>query len=159
MSTDNTLHGRSSTGSSDSTGPSQDPEEDSIPQSTEHLRHDTSSSWETRCTANCQDYLVSRCHITCQEVSDFSSKGSLRWRMTISLLEIRPSNPAQLLCIAWCISDDWNTTTKKLPLFYRNATQEIKNFFASTILLFWGGGRRQNYDSSVLLFKSNSIFY
>lgn len=109
VSTDNSLHGRSSTGSSDSTGPSQDPEKNSSPQSTEHLWHNTSSSWETRCTENCQDYLVSRCHITCQEVSDFSNKGSLYCRTTIPLLEIWPSNPAQLLCITCCIQDDWNT--------------------------------------------------
>lgn len=111
VSTDNSLHGRSSTGSSDPTGPSQDPEKDSSTQSTEHLRHNTSSSWETRCTQNCQDHLVSRCHIACQEVSDFSSKGSLHWGMTIPLLEIWP---AQFLCIACCIQDDYNTINKNL---------------------------------------------
>jgi len=74
VSTGHSLHGRSSTGSTDSTGSSQDPEKDSSPQSTEHLRYNTSSSRETGRTENGQDYLVSGCHIACQEVSDFSNK-------------------------------------------------------------------------------------
>lgn len=117
VSTGNSLHGRSSTGSSDSTGPSQDPEKDSSTQSSEHLRHNTRSSWETRSTQNCQDHLVSRCHITGQEVSDFSKKGSLHWGTTVPLLEMWPINPTQLLYIVCCTQGDWNTINKIfLPL-------------------------------------------
>lgn len=85
VSTGNPLHGRTGTASPDSAGPSQDAEEDSSTQSTEHLRHHTKrgARWEARCTQSCQDHLVSRCGITCPEVSGLSYKGSLCWGVTI----------------------------------------------------------------------------
>lgn len=73
VSTGHSLHGRFSSGSSDSAGPLQDPEKDRGTQSTEHPWLLTSSSRKTWCTGSCQDFLVSRCHITWQEVSDSSN--------------------------------------------------------------------------------------
>lgn len=136
VSTGHSLHGRFSSGSSDSAGPSQDPEKDRGTQSTEHSWLFTSSSRKTWCTGSCQDFLVSRCHITWQEVSDSSNN----WKMPILVLEVQLSNPTQLLCTTCCRQGDWNGSDKIfLPPFYRNSMKEIENCFCFVLFPYREG--------------------